>query len=586
MNRDNGATKQTTTSAVWLSGTSLACKSHPVYDLILSKKKQKVMSINRGLAYEIIQGLRDFWKCDDLQDFTVTLGTTKFGCHRFLLAACSGSMSSENYIEYYQIGNLLTSQPVTKAASLYVLNNFNSFVKTSAFLELSINDLLKLVQSQNLKVKSEHDVVMAILKWTEFRPTGPQDNLSNIRELRCKRLKALNINDKGGNTGDIETFAGSAQSDTDPRNISSNNREQHLGLLLSNARTCLLSRESLEMLLCNPLVSDNKMAIDVVNKALLYKLQIGKRNGQWPTAAIRRNCSEYENVAWTTKQQEGGLFSLQTLSFARNKWLRFDVRNFYERDFVAFCAIDNTVYYFYMTQVEGQEINGHVNAYGLVEKELKAIKMSLTLKYAKFFAIVVDECIYILPNNGTVMCSLKPSSEVLVTLPRVPADPTMQDDHPICHVTTFEQMILVYSSVSEKGVDETVTQCYDTTKKIWTRLNNLEGSANGMTSFKDDHFTYFLKSSGDLWKMVKPQSDVLEFEYVAKLWSCNWLLSGAITFLDKLYICGVKSETLSIDSQRLPCLPGVFSKIVFIERESEEKQIFMPVTIKKTYMVY
>uniref|UniRef100_A0A2C9LKC5 BTB domain-containing protein n=1 Tax=Biomphalaria glabrata TaxID=6526 RepID=A0A2C9LKC5_BIOGL len=162
------------------------------------------------------------------------------------------------------------------------------------------------------------------------------------------------------------------------------------------------------MLLCNPLVSDNKMASDVVNK-----LQIGKRNGQWPTAAVRRNCSEYENVAWTTKQQEGGLFSLQTLSFTRNKWLRFDVRNFYERDFVAFCAIDNNVYYFYMTQVEGQEINGHVIAYGLVEKELKPIKLSLTLKYAKFFATVVDELIYILPNNGTVMCSLNPSSEVL-----------------------------------------------------------------------------------------------------------------------------------------------------------------------------
>nr|XP_055868523.1 kelch-like protein 40b isoform X3 [Biomphalaria glabrata] len=47
------------------------------------------MVIKQGVAYGIVQGLSDFWKCEELQDFTVTLGTTKFGCHRFLLAACS-----------------------------------------------------------------------------------------------------------------------------------------------------------------------------------------------------------------------------------------------------------------------------------------------------------------------------------------------------------------------------------------------------------------------------------------------------------------------------------------------------------------
>ncbi|KAK0048933.1 kelch-like protein 28 [Biomphalaria pfeifferi] len=535
------------------------------------------MSIKREIACGIVQGIGKFWKCEELQDFTVTLGTTKFGCHRFLLAACSGffrglfrswmketrlknvilediscetfelilesmyighgvltndnvidiwrvadklqivflitecehfvlkSLSLENYNKYYQIGCLLSSQPVTKAAWPYILNNFHSFVQSSAFLESSMNELLKLVQSQELVVNSEHDVIKAILKWTKFNPYELQHDLSDIHEMSCKRLRTLGVNSNGE---DNETFSTTAFS----QNSYSDNRGQHLGLLLSNARTCLLSRESLEMLLCNPLVSDNKMAIDVVNKALSYKLQIGKRNGQWPTAAIRRNCSNFENVAMATKRKLSGGCLLQAFSLTSNKWLNLDNTDLKDRDFVAFCAMDNVLHYF-LAPMDDARLIGYVYIYQLVDKTWKAIKMYLVLKYAKFYVTVINDFIYILPSNGQVMGRLHPASETLVSSPPVPADPTIKVDQPISHVTNYEHMILVFSSVSGKDV-ETVVQCYDTSQNIWTRLNNLEGPAKGMTSFRDDHFIYILQSNGDLWKIVKPQSDSLEFEYV------------------------------------------------------------------------
>uniref|UniRef100_A0A2C9JSZ5 BTB domain-containing protein n=1 Tax=Biomphalaria glabrata TaxID=6526 RepID=A0A2C9JSZ5_BIOGL len=608
------------------------------------------MSIKRGVANGIIRGLSDFWKCEELQDFTVTLGTTTFGCHRFLLAACSGffrglfrsgmketelknvdledissetfelileslytghgvltndnvidiwraadklqivflvnecehfvlkSLSLENYNKYYQIGCLLSSQPVTKAAWPYLLKNFHSFVQTSVFLESSMNELLKLVQSQELVVNSEHDVIKAILKWTKFNPFALQHDLSDIHEMSCKRLRTLGVNSNGE---DNEAFSTTALSDANSQNSSSDNREQHLGLLLSKARTCLLSRESLEMLLCNPLVSDNKMASDVVNKALSYKLQIGKRNGQWPTAAIRRNCSNFENVGLATKRKLSGGCLLQAFSLTSNKWLNLDNTDLKDRDFVAFCVMDNVLHYFFLVPMDDARLNGYVYIYQLVDKTWKAIKMYLVLKYATFYVTVINDFIYILPSNGQVMARLHPASETLVSSPSVPADPTIKDDQPISHVTNYEHMILVFSSVSGKDV-ETVVQCYDTSQNIWTRLNNLEGPAKGMTSFKDDHFTYILQSNGDLWKIVKPQSDSLEFEYVSYLWSIDWSLSGAITFFDKLYICGVKTETLSGDTQLRKSLPGVFSQIAFIEREPVENKIFLPIIIKKT----
>ncbi|KAK6963049.1 kelch-like protein 28 [Biomphalaria glabrata] len=545
------------------------------------------MVIKREVAYGIVTGLSTFLKCEELQDFVVTLGTTKFGCHRFLLAACSGffralfrsgmketeskcvtvedissetfeliletlytghgvltndnvidiwraahqlqitflmteceefiirSLSLENYFDYYQTGKLLSSQPVTKAAWWFMLKNFNSFVKTDAFLELSISELLNLVRSQKLVVDSENDVMMAILKWTDYRPNVPLNDLSEIRKLRCKRFQAAIANANENNLAGNTTIANLTPSDINLQNPYSEKRDQNLGILLSNTRSCLVSPECLEKLLYNPLVSDNKMARDVVTNALLYTLQIGKRNGQWPTAAIHRKSSAFQNVALSTKPTENGGLKLLAYSFSRNKWLNLNTEEFKRTDFVAFCTVDNALYYLLMTQHQDQEGPGSVLVFKLIEKAWSETKISLKLNYARFSAAVINEFIYIMQSKGKNMWRLHPITGSLLRLDDLP------DDQPICHVTCYNQCILLFHSVTKEGVDETVVQCYNTAQNIWTRLNNLEGPANGMTSFKDDHFTYILQSSGDIWKMVKPQSDVLDFEYAGKLWGCD-----------------------------------------------------------------
>ncbi|KAK0048947.1 kelch-like protein 40 [Biomphalaria pfeifferi] len=61
-----------------------------INDFLCAANYYKDMGMKQKVACSIVQSLSDFWKCEELQDFTVTLDTTKFECHRFLLAACSG----------------------------------------------------------------------------------------------------------------------------------------------------------------------------------------------------------------------------------------------------------------------------------------------------------------------------------------------------------------------------------------------------------------------------------------------------------------------------------------------------------------
>uniref|UniRef100_A0A2C9M594 BTB domain-containing protein n=1 Tax=Biomphalaria glabrata TaxID=6526 RepID=A0A2C9M594_BIOGL len=602
------------------------------------------MVIKREVAYGIVQSLSDFWKCEELQDFTVTVGNTKFRCHRFLMAACSGffrglfrsgmketesncvtvedissetfeliletlytgrgvltngnvndiwraahqlqiiflitecenfvikSLSLESYIDYFQIGKVLNSETVTKTIFSFILNNASSFFKTHFFLELPFKDVLNLVKNQNLKVHSENDVNKAILKWTEY---NSEKHIETNADYLCYKSFPLarSINDKSeANKNSLELSQGNLQVDTaDGRkdgtslitlntraqsdNILSKNHTQSfsesketiLAILLANARTCLSSHDCLEMLMSHPLVGKNKVAREVVTQALLYQLQIGKRNGQWPTAAIHRNNSVFANVALITKPTKKNTVKIQIFSFSGKKLLKSKIEHLPTGDLNEFCVIDHSLYYFSIENNRNIEALCSVSVKQLTDNSWSQINTSssIQLKYSRFFLVSVNEFIFILQSNEKKMLRLEPTSKNVVRKTDLP------NDHSIGHVTFYENLILLMVSDSVEGVDETQVHCYDTLQDSWSRLNNLEGPAKGMTSFKDDQSTYLLQSNGNVWKIVRPQSNILdfEFEHVVKLWSCDWPLHGAVTFMDKLYIYGVKSETRKDDLQ-------------------------------------
>ncbi|KAI8770738.1 kelch protein 28 [Biomphalaria glabrata] len=633
------------------------------------------MVIKREVAHGIVQGLSDFWKCEELQDFTVILTRTKFGCHKFLLAACSGffrglfrsgmketelncvtledissetfdliletlytghgvltkenvidiwraahqlqiiflitecenfvikSLSLENYIDYFQTSRFLNSETVSKTVWSFILKNANSFFTTTFFLELPLSDVLNLVKSQHLEVNSENDVIKAILKWTECKSNlenqgelnhdyrrlsdltlvslkkNYTDDINNSSEISQGSLQvetAINeIDVAKPNTPDTETRSDKTLSRFHKQNFSAS-KETNLGILISHVRTCLATHDCLEMLMSQPLVRENRVAHDIVTQALFYQLQIGKRNGQWPTAAIHRNNSAFENIALTTVRTDDDGKQLQVFSFSRKKWLNTKIKHLNNRDYKDFCVIDNSLFYFFLTKEQNEnEDVGLMSVLKLTGNDWSKVNVSLSLSYSKFYVAAVNECIYIIQSKKKKIWRLQPTSGSVVCKTDLP------DDQPICHVTCYENFILGMISNSVEGVDETQVYCYDTLQDTWSRLNNLEGPAKGMTSFKDDQSTYLLQSNGDVWKIVKSQSDVVDFEHVVKLWSCDWPLHGAVTFMDKLYIYGVKSETREDDPQLRTFLKGWFKKIIHMESESTDSSTFIPIILSR-----
>uniref|UniRef100_A0A2C9LE67 BTB domain-containing protein n=1 Tax=Biomphalaria glabrata TaxID=6526 RepID=A0A2C9LE67_BIOGL len=655
------------------------------------------MVIKREVAYGIVQGLSDFWKCEELQDFTVTLGTTKFGCHRFLLAACSGffrglfrsgmketelkcvtvedissetfeliletlytghgvltndnvidiwraahqlqitflirecenfvikTLSFENYVDYFLNSRLLNSETVSQTVWSFILKNSNDFFRTHCFNELPLSDVLNVIRSQDLVVKSEDDVINAILRWVEF--TSIKDhgetnqNVQNKVEKRgeTNTLKAVvdNHDDKCSDTWN--NMAVSSQHEKEEELFTSNgNRRKYLFTLLSSARLCLTSQTCLEKLVRHPLLCYSTKAKDLVIEALLYLLQTeNKRSGQWPSGAIHRNNSPFVNAA-IVPERFGTTANIRVICFSTQTWFRLCPLENKALDLEMFAGTENNFYALgnrsTKTSVSSQlSLNsrpglhqgttgfgqqsssfsfGSCNAVKITssikddtqENPIVVIKyqdgswshlaFSLTLPSEKFSVVAANSFLYVLSKKQ--FWRLDPAMLTHVKMANFP------DDDPISHVTNYEQSILVFSSAPKEGIDEIAIQCYDTTQYAWTRLNNLEGPADGMTSFKDDHFTYILQSSGDLWKMVKPQSDVVDFEHVGKLWSCDWPVQGAVTFMGELYIYGVKSEARKDDPHLRKCLPGVFRQIIYMESNSTELSTFLPIVLRRS----
>ncbi|CAL1533988.1 unnamed protein product [Lymnaea stagnalis] len=192
--------------------------------------------------------------------------------------------------------------------------------------------------------------------------------------------------------------------------------------------------------------------------------------------------------------------------------------------------------------------------------------------------VTMDQHIYILKGKTREFKRFDVTSKAMTSLKSLPNKSVIE------HATKFEKKILMFVSQTTEGADETVIHCYDTVQDEWTRLNTLQGPTIKLTTFKDDQHTYVLQTNGDVWKVVKPQSDVVDFEYVTKLWGCDWTVHGAVTYLDTLYIYGDQSTDHTNDVQVKHAVPGVFSKIVYMDCDISGCTAFMPATVTKGWL--
>uniref|UniRef100_A0A2C9KUF7 BTB domain-containing protein n=1 Tax=Biomphalaria glabrata TaxID=6526 RepID=A0A2C9KUF7_BIOGL len=590
------------------------------------------MVIKREVAYGILRSLSDFWKCEELQDFSVTVGSTTFGCHRFLLAACSGffrrlfrsgmietvlkcatvkfisketfesiletlytghnvltndnvidiwraahqlhipflikeceefaisTLSLDNYIEYYKIANLFESKEVIKFVWSFILKNANSFFQTNFFYEMQVSDVLKLIQSQDLETTSEDDVVHAVLKWVEFRPCETDSSSEN------------------SDNEAMSTFS------NQKNNREGKDRKHQFPVLLSNTRICLVNKNCLGMLIEHPLVRETKAATDIVIKALLYQLQVGQRNGQWPPGAIYRNNGNYVNVAVAIYKQQNkfsheSTIKIKAFSFLSKKW--FQLPDLLSKSNVTFFASDKSLYAFGKSVSSADQFFSRTNLHNkqfiqLTNRIWSEIIVSFHFRIEPH-VVVVDAILYI----------ISPSRKEIWQLDLATGASTRKADFPfnvqsICHVTNYEHFILVFY-LSGK-TNKTDVCSFDTSQNTWKTLGDFDGLAAGMISFKHRHSVYLLQTNGNLW-MVESQSKDVTFKQLAKLWICDWTLHGAVTFIDDLYIYGVMSKVLEYDFKKKSSLEGLFSQIIYMNSEDSHSSTFIPVTLSRQCLI-
>ncbi|XP_013062155.2 uncharacterized protein LOC106051522 [Biomphalaria glabrata] len=355
-------------------------------------------------------------------------------------------------------------------------------------------------------------------------------------------------------------------------------RKQHLPDLLLNTRTCLLSPSCLEMLIGHPLVKETKAATDIIIKSIMYQVKVGQRNEQWPSGAIYRSNGNYVNIAITTWENAIGAMQIKAFAFLSKKW--FKLPDLFSGSSVTFIAYEKSLYAIGQSiSVEDEMFSGFTSrnkqVFKLSSHNWSKVNVSLGV-LIKPSAVVVDAFIYVLSPENKKIWQLDPATEISIEKTDLPFVPKLR------HVVSYEQFIIVfYLSANE---DKTKALCFDTSQNTWTSISVFNHPTTGMISFKHSCSTYLLLNNGNLY-LFESQPRDFQLKYLAKLWSCEWSLHGAVAIRDEIYIYGVKSEALKEDFQKQTSLEGIFSQIVYMESKDTVPSTFKPATLSRESLV-
>ncbi|KAK0048938.1 kelch repeat and BTB domain-containing protein 3 [Biomphalaria pfeifferi] len=513
--------------------------------------------------------------------------------------------SSENCLEFYIAGTKYNSEKVKSMVWPIILKHFHSIHLTKHFLDLSQDDLSKLLQNENLVTKSEDYVVKAILLWVKY----------NTQEMK-KKIRPINpIEDKGraqtsSDEGRAQTSSDEGRAQTSPdegraqtssdepaskrRKVQSQfiranddmgdrtnrgNREQILVALFEHVKLFLISEKYLEKLIKHPFVQEYSHFKDFIIKALSRRVFINQRDVYWPANATHRKCSTYQHSVLFAFKKRTSSFEIKAHLIESNRWSVIP-NHLSKMTTLKLATIDTSLYAFSRRPSAAQrEMEGgqrsrkrsiFISKY--VNGEWSEV-MPLNESSKKFSVVTVDGFLYILSPFGKKFQKLDPSLRNVRNLKDLPYR------KPISHVMRYADSILVFYSEPEPliGMTNTLVFSYNTHKNMWSRLDhNLSFTASGMTSFKDELNTYVIQSCGRMWKIVKTAAGILEFDQVERLWQTDWPLHGVVVLMDELYIYGVRSPIHQNSSELKKEVQG-FRKINYIYHNNcTENSTFAP----------
>ncbi|KAK6963058.1 kelch-like protein 5 [Biomphalaria glabrata] len=467
-------------------------------------------------------------------------------------------LSLENCMDLYLSGTKSNSERVKNFVWPFILENFNSLYSTDKFGELSKDDILKLVQSQDLVTTSEDCVVDAILVWAENQTWEKEDKNVSPNEKIEERINAKKDNAEPANKmRKLESDLKMAVNDK------SDTREETLLAMFKHVKLFLVSEKCLEKLNEHPLVQGNCKLKDLIIKALSYHAFIGKRDVYWPANATHRKISKFVHSVLLTSRN-GQDFEIESHLIALKRWCSVFPKSFSKATTLKLATIDTSLFAFTTKRILQSESGNTTNkrvleiSQILNEKWSNIAKLSLPLE-ENYSIVTVERSFYILSPLEKNLWKLDSSTRKLETLKDLPSN------QPISYAMRYAEVILVFYSEEVPGTKkiQTSIHCYDVQNKNWSPIiSKLFCTASGMTSFKDETNTYILQCSGYLWKIVPSTSGSIDFQLLKRLWLIDWPLHGVVIFMNKLYIYGVRS-TKHENDYRMKSFQG-FLKIKYV----------------------
>ncbi|CAF3735659.1 unnamed protein product [Rotaria socialis] len=102
-------------------------------------------------------------------------------------------LSPENAIGIREFASFFYCKNLSEKAEIYLLTNFIEIsIKSDEFLELDLEQIIHILNSDELNVRSEQAVFDAVIRWIDYRPDERKKNIVDL--LKCVRLGLLTTN--------------------------------------------------------------------------------------------------------------------------------------------------------------------------------------------------------------------------------------------------------------------------------------------------------------------------------------------------------------------------------------------------------
>ncbi|XP_055898400.1 uncharacterized protein LOC106050452 [Biomphalaria glabrata] len=443
---------------------------------------------------------------------------------RFLIQHCEDfivdNVTIETIPEYKKQAEHFHYQRFTERVLPFMCKNFMSFRKTESFLQLDFKDLMKLIESDQMKVCSEDLVLYSIYDWVSH---GKSITIQGIDKNNLRTVSKAD--DANGNSENISSsnqkelnIKGDAE---DSPLISSQNqaneRALYLHPLLKGSRYLLASDDCIRRLLMNTLTQSITEVKNFLVETSAMKLS-SHLNGFWPNAAVQRDCSSYEHVGVVCG------FLIEAYSFQTKRWT-----------YIAPWGMN--------PMVTVANLNGRLYGLARNQETLELVYFSknnwsslLSLNFEMQLFLSHDKCIYIFSSENKItkcqMANEGAFSEAYILETEVFNLSISNAEYAV----SFHKNILVFESVRNYRRARTAVHEWNVTNNVWTKVAVLDFNADHMTSFNDDLYLYILDEVGNLYRVE--EAETVQVTYIEKIFDIRVKFKGCILFRKCLYVCG------------------------------------------------